>query len=319
MIVKLIGQLLLATSVVNILPVDASALEWRAGVGSGEMPSVVSATSWFATLPLAADRVRPPTKIDLDSYGVVTSARSAIVIDSESGAVLFEKHPDDVRAIGSITKLMSALVFLETSPDLASTVTLVTDDYVGGGRVYLRFDDEVMLRDVLRASLIGSDNTATTALARLAGMTQEDFVARMNAKALELGMQSTSYADPSGVDAGNVSTARDLAKLLGAAQANGIMADIMSRATAVVTQGSGYSVTVESTNELLGGMLDSGAYDIKAGKTGFIPQAGYCFATTVARGDAAVRIVVLGAASKSDRFSDAKGLAAWAFKTYSWQ
>lgn len=318
MIVKLIGQLLLATSVVNILPVDAVALEWQAGVGRGE-PQVISATSWLATLPMAGDRFVAPTKVDLDSYGIVTNARSAIVVDAQSGAVLFEKQADEVRAMGSITKLMSVLVFLETTPDLASIVTLSGEDYVSGGRVYLRFDDGVMLRDVLRASLIGSDNTATNSLARLAGLSSEDFVARMNSKATELGMTASSFVDPSGVGAGNASTARDLTKLLAAVESNGVMTDMMSRPSVTVSQNSGYAVTVESTNALLGGMLDSGEYDIKAGKTGFIPQAGYCFATTVARGENAVRVVVLGADSKNDRFSDAKGLAAWAFKTYSWK
>lgn len=319
MIAKLIGQLLMASSLVQILPVDAAALEWRAGASDAVHEPVNAASSWFGTLPLAADRVIAPRKIDLDSYGIVTTAQSAIVVDATTGAILFSEQPDDIRAIGSITKLMTALVFLETNPDLASRVEVVSEDYVGGGRVYLRFDDVVALRDVLRASVIGSDNTATEALARFSGYSPEDFLARMNAKAAELGMSSTRYVDASGVGAGNVSTARDLAKMLAAAEENTTLAAIMPVRTATVTQASGYSVAIESTDELLGSYLNQGDYRIIAGKTGFIPQAGYCFATTVRHNSHGIRVVILGADSKANRFSDAKGLAAWTFKTYSWE
>ncbi|MBI1907875.1 D-alanyl-D-alanine carboxypeptidase [Candidatus Uhrbacteria bacterium] len=319
MIVKIVGQLLLATSVVHILPVDASSLAWQAGEAEAGEVRVAAATPWLATLPHAAARVVMPKKVDLDSYGIVTSAQTGIVVDAASGAVLYSERPDEVRAIGSITKLMTALVFLEQDPDLGKDVTLTFDDYVGGGRVYLRFDDEVALHDVLRASLIGSDNTATNALPRLVGMSYEDFIARMNAKAVELGMTATQFVDTSGVGAGNVSTARDLATLLAAAEANSTMAAILPRSAATITQDSGYSVTVESTNALLGSSFEATGYDVLVGKTGFIPQAGYCFATSVAHDGHTVRVVVLGAATKGERFSDAKGLAAWAFKTFSWE
>lgn len=319
MIAKFLGQLLLASSVVQILPIDAASLEWRAGHSESITEPSNAASSWFATLPLAADRFTTPHKIDLDSYGIVTTAQSAIVVDAATGTVLYAEQPDNVRAIGSITKLMSVLVFLETEPDLAKRVTILPEDYVGGGRVYLRFDDAVTLRDVLRASLIGSDNTATQALTRFSGYSHEDFVQRMNAKADALGMTSTEYVDASGVGAGNVSTARDLTKILAAVETEPTMAATMPLREAVVTQASGYAVTVESTDELLRSYLNQGEYEIEAGKTGFIPQAGYCFATTVSRNGTAIRVVVLGADSKANRFSDAKGLAAWAFKTFSWE
>lgn len=319
MIAKLLGQLLLASSLVRILPVDAAALEWHAGFGSGTSEPVNTVSSWFATLPKAEDRIKTPTKIDLDSYGIVTSAQSAIVVDAASGAVLFTKQADEVRAIGSITKLMTALVFLQTGPDLERSVELISDDYVGGGRVYLRFDDGVQIHDVLRASLVGSDNTATKSLARFSGLSSEDFLAKMNATAAGLGMSSSYFADFSGVDARNVSTAHDLTKLLAAAEANAVMADIMTVSNIAVTQASGFTADITSTDELLGSYLDTGEYRVVAGKTGFIPEAGYCFATTINKNDHAIRVVVLGAETKARRFSDAKGLAAWTFKTFSWE
>lgn len=312
MIVQLLGQLLLASSLVQIIPTDAADLAVRAGA-SEFAASFTSGASRSATLPMAA--ARGPRKVDLDSYGIVTNAASAIVVDAESGNVLFAKRPDEQRAFGSITKLMSVLVFLDTSPDLSHRVTVVADDYVAGGRVYLRFDDPVALRDVLRASLIGSDNTATQALARISGMGVEEFIVAMNAKAQELGMRDTHFVDLTGISGWNVSTARDLARLLAAAEANSVMRDMMQTAEVRVTQGSGYEVTVESTDELL---QAGGDFTVIAGKTGYIPQAGYCLASTVEQGGNRVRIVVLGSPTKSGRFSDVKGLAAWAYATYSW-
>ncbi len=306
MIPQLITQLLLAASLVNLFPSPGTNFN--------------SATSWFSTLPSssAADLPAPPTKTDLDSYGIVTSAPSTIVVDDASGAILYTNNPDDVRAIGSITKLMTVLVFLDTNPNLDSHVTVIGDDFIGGGRVYLRFDDSVTLRDVLKASLVGSDNTATAALARFSNLSPADFLTAMNTKAAVLGMGSTHYVDVSGVDSGNVSTARDLTKILSAAAANPIMAKIMPLSQVTITQGSGYSVDIDATDELLTSYLNTGDYQVVAGKTGFIPEAGYCFATLIKHDGHALRVVVLGSASKSSRFKDAKGLAAWAFKTFTW-
>lgn len=318
MIGKIIGQLLLATSVMRILPMDAASLEWHAGVA--DAPSdIVDMRTLFATLPRSERRAVPPTKVDTDSYGIVTNAQSAIVVDADSGVPLFVKRPDEVRAIGSITKLMSALVFLDTNPDLTEKVTLTTDDYVGGGRVYLRFDDAVFLRDVLKASLVGSDNTATNAFARLSGLGVEEFVARMNEKAAALGMASSTFTDLTGVGSGNVSTARDLTTLLAAAEANETMRGIMPTSETVVTQASGYTADIEATNELLESYLNFDGYQIIAAKTGYIPQAGYCLASSIEHDGHRIRVVALGADTKTARFSDVKGLAGWTFSVFSWE
>ncbi len=319
MIAELIGHFILTSSILRVIPTDASAFEVSVGESEPFVRLTAAADEGFATLPRSADRAAGPKKVDVDSYGVVTSAQSAVVVDAASGAVLYSKLPNDPRAIGSITKLMTVYTFLQTDPELDTKVTLVPEDYVAGGRVYLRFDDAVYLYDVLKTSLVGSDNTATAALARLAGMTDEDFVASMNTNAASLGMTSTHFEDLSGVSAYNTSTAYDLTKLLAAAEANVTMANIMVMDDVTVSQASGYAVTVESTNMLLDSFLNADTYHIVAGKTGFIPQAGYCLAMSVVHGKGQVRVVVLGAPTLTSRFVDAKGLAAWAFKTFSWE
>ncbi len=319
MIAELLSHLLLTTSVLRIVPVDAASLEWAAGIGEPSTLFAIPPRNHFASLPRAADRIVAPKKVDLDSYGIVTNAKSAIVVDATSGAVLFSKRPDDPRAIGSIAKLMAVYTFLAADPVLNTKVTIIADDYVGGGRVYVRFDDPIYLYDVLKAALVGSDNTATKSLARLSGVSDDEFVVKMNENAVALGMTSSYFADLTGVDVHSVSTARDLTKMLAAAESNPTMAGIMPMSSVTIAQASGYGVTIDATNELLQSYLNSNTYHIVAGKTGFIPQAGYCLATAVEHDGHRIRVVVLGSDTSNERFVDAKGLAGWAYKTFSWK
>ena len=321
MIFKAITRLVFATTLVNLFPVDAGYYQWQADAAVDiDRPAWSSQELRLAmeVLPEAQARYDAPVKVDTDSFGIVTSARSALVVDRDSGAILFAKQPDQLRAIGSVTKLMSALVFLDTEPDLSQYVTLdPKQDYVGGGRHYVAFYEPVLLEDVLAASLVGSDNTATQSLARFSGLDIEDFIARMNEKAVELEMTNSMFADPTGVDPDNLSTARDLVTLLEVADENEIIKSFMQSSSTTLSQ-SGNSITVNNTNVLLTSFLNNGNYDVLGGKTGFLPEAGYVLATTVQEGDHAVHVIVMGAESKDARADEAKGLAAWAFKTFSW-
>ncbi|MBT3231091.1 D-alanyl-D-alanine carboxypeptidase [Candidatus Uhrbacteria bacterium] len=320
MILKVIGQILVAASLVQVFPTDASVFEYQVGEGDFEQ-TIMSAAELevaYSVLP-EADSRDYPVKVDLDSYGIVTTAWSAVVIDDSSGAVLFQKHPDALRSIGSVTKLMAALVFLEQNPDLSQTVTLDPDlDYVGGGRLYLGYFNGLLLSDVLAASLVGSDNTATQSLIRFSGLSSADFMARMNTKADELGMDQTEFYDATGLDARNMSTARELVILLQTAEQNEIIAYYTTQPFITITQASGRSVTVENTNTLLTTFMNEYPYSISGGKTGYLPQAGYVLATTVEYEGDKVHVIVMGAESKDARVSEAKGLAYWAFKTYQW-
>jgi D-alanyl-D-alanine endopeptidase (penicillin-binding protein 7) len=319
MIARILAQFLFVSSLFSVAPLDASLMESR--VSAAPLPLETSHflfAAGEAHLPENKDReILPPKKIVSNSFGVVTSADSVIVVDVKSASTLYAEKPDDVRPMGSITKLMSALVFMDTAPDLTSRVTLVPDDYVGGGRTYLKFDDAVKLKDVLATALVGSDNTAAHALARLSGMTDEAFVQKMNDKARELRMAQSLFVDPSGISSENVSTARDLSTLLLAAQESPVLKELMVSGVYTPVQASGFSVNIESTNLLLGPEA-SAEYRVVAGKTGYIPQAGYCLATIIDHDGHEVVIVVLGAEKIEDRFTDAKNLAVWAFKTFVW-
>lgn len=320
MLLKILGQILVATTIVQIMPVDASVFEYQAGEGTIEQTMMNSSETQiaFGSLPQAESRDYP-VKVNVDSYGIVTTAWSAVVIDDASGAVLFQKHPDALRSMGSVTKLMTALVFLEQDPNLDEIVYLDPDlDYLSGGKVYLGYFNGVSLRDVLGASLVGSDNTATQSLVRFSGLSQEEFIARMNTKADELGMEQTDFYDVAGLDAYSMSTARELVLLLQEAEANPIIANFMQHATYKVTQASGRTVTIENTNGVLTTFLNESPYSVIGGKTGYLPQAGYVLITSVEYKGNIVHVVIMGAESKDARVQEAKGLAYWAFKTYQW-
>ncbi len=315
---KTIGEILLAVVCLQVWGVDtafftpafvaAAAPQFR-GYDFQQAP---------ARLPVAPAKDLVPIKTDVMTFGLETSAQSVAVIDAASGALLYAEAPDEVRAIGSITKLMTASVFLDMHPDLSSWVTLVPEDFAGGGRAYLGYRDAVKLGDVLSTSLIGSDNTATMALVRFSGLSTEDFVRKMNEKAREWGLTHTSFTDPSGLSAANVSTAREVSVLLARAS---VYQDIATRTTLsqkTIVQASGFQVTVSTTNDLLTSTFVGSGYPLLAGKTGYIPQAGYCVTAAFNHEQHPIFVTILGAEDIDDRFTDAANVADWVYAAYTW-
>lgn len=320
--IKLIGQLVLAATISGLVPADAAQLEWAAGVENGlafgRLP-IAQVRQLYSGLPISETAIDYPVKADVDSYGIVTTAQSALVIDEASGMMMYAKRPDQVRSIGSVTKLMSALVFLDQNPDLSRIVELDPDrDLVYGGRIYLHFRDGLSLNDVLGASLVGSDNSATKSLARFSGLGEENFVAKMNEKAAQLGMENSHFTGLTGLDPKNVSTARDLTKLLAEAETHPEMKRYMTSTAISITQASGRTVEIENTDGVLRSYLNEGDYAVEAGKTGYLPQAGYVLTTIMREGEHRIFVIVLGAESIDARVNEVKGLSAWAFKTFRW-
>jgi D-alanyl-D-alanine endopeptidase (penicillin-binding protein 7) len=225
-------------------------------------------------------------------------ARHAIVIDSRTGEVLFEKNAGSSVPIASLTKLMTALVFLEQMPDLDREVEVTGEDLAGAGRTRLRPREHVRLGDLLHMSLMCSDNCATRVLAREAGLPEQEFLARMNRKALQLGLQDTRFVESTGLDERNVATAADVARLMQVAAAHPIIRDIRTTRS-YEFHSDRLPHAVYNTNRLL-----FSRYEILGGKTGFISEAGYCFATWVRDQGRDVIAVVLGAPTNATRFAD---------------
>jgi serine-type D-Ala-D-Ala endopeptidase (penicillin-binding protein 7) len=235
-------------------------------------------------------------------------AAAAIIYNPENGQVLWEANSQDKRSIASITKVMTAAVALEDDPDLTREVVVARSDTYGANHTYLRTNERVSTRDLLHLALIASDNAAARALARSSTDGYDGFVARMNAKAQELGLDNTTYSDPSGLDPANVSSAFDMARLIAFAAADERIASIM-RMQQFTVHTNRRAINIHSTNQL----VMKGDVDVLGGKTGFISKAGYCLATLLRlpQTDQQVAVVVLGARSNAGRFMETRHLFNW--------
>ena len=259
------------------------------------------------------EAMRPRFKTDASGALVPDiRAAAAVIFDPQSGQVVWGENAQDKRSIASITKVMTAVVFLEDQPDLSQVVTVERVDTYAASTTYLRTNDRLTLDEVLHLTLIASDNAAARVLARVSHGGTASFIERMNTKAVELGLESTSFTDPSGLKAENISSAYDLSRLITYAatdeKISPIVAPIMRTAEYKVTT-SRRSISIHNTNRLV---MD-GDVDVMGGKTGFISKAGHCLATLlrVPQSNQQFAVVVLGASSNPGRFWETRHLFNW--------
>lgn len=257
----------------------------------------------------ARELATPRFRLDDDGKEVpAPRAAASIIYDPETSEVLFEEHAQELRSIASITKVMTALVFLESLPDLTQMVQVEKEDVTAASTTYLRRGYTVSAEDLLHLLLIGSDNAAARVLARASSYGADGFIERMNQKARELGLELTHYEEPSGLLSANVSSAYDQARLIAYAAADERIGGIMRKSEFSFAVGKRV-VHVNSTNRL----VRTGEYDILGGKTGFINSSGYCLATLIRLPQTGrqVALVVLGARSNAGRFAETKHLFNW--------
>ena len=260
---------------------------------------------------LRALQVAMTPRFKTDASGEIVPdirAAAAIIFNPETGKVLWEENAQDKRSIASITKVMTTVVFLEDNPDLSREVTVERSDVYAASTTYLRANDRITLDNLLHLTLIASDNAAARALARLSHGGTASFIERMNEKALELGLESTSFVDPSGLNPDNVSSAYDLSRLISFAASDERIAPIMRTAEYQVSTNR-RTFSIHSTNRLVRG----GEVEVMGGKTGFISKAGYCLATLLRlpASNHNIAVVVLGATSNNGRFWETRHLFDW--------
>lgn len=239
------------------------------------------------------------------------SARAAIVIDARSSEAMLAKHPNARRSIASTTKLMTALLVLE-SGKLRKTFTAPAYHALPAeSKINLRPGERMKVRDLLTALLLESANDAAMDLAEGVAGSPAAFVARMNRRARRLGLRNTHYANPIGLDApGNYSSARDLATLAQRLMANPTFAAIVDRSRARLRSGD-HPRTVHNRNLLVG------RHDFVDGvKTGHTLAARYVLVGAAHGHGGKVIAVVLGEPSEAARDVDTLALLRWGIDQY---
>ncbi|MDR3502481.1 MAG: serine hydrolase [Legionella sp.] len=244
------------------------------------------------------------------------SAQAYVVADVNSGQVLINKNADLAWPPASLTKLVTALVVLDTKPNFEKTVTMTLQDQVagactsGGACIKSKAGVKFTVDGLFHALLMPSANNAANALARSTGLSASAFAARMNQKAAELGATNSHFNEPTGLDPNNVITADDYTKIIPAAFSNPYMQQIAGLSKYVLhsTNNSRYNQTIKNTDQLL---ADSGV-QILGAKTGYLNESKYNFAALVRTGGETLAVVVLGENHLYTAFDETKQLASLA-------
>ena len=251
---------------------------------------------------LSAPAIRPASLPRLGSS-------IALIYDEESQRPLYTKNPDAIAPIASITKLMTAMVVLDAKPDLDEEISVdVADlDSLKGTHSRLGIGTTFSRSEMLKMALMSSENRAASALARSYPGGTAAAVAAMNAKAHKLGMLHTMFRDPTGLNSANVSTARDLVKMVAAARQYNLIHQYTTTATHSVEGVSGRELRFNNTNPL----VKNASWEIGVSKTGFINEAGRCLVMQAQIQQHPVIIVLLDSVGKSTRVGDANRVKKW--------
>lgn len=235
---------------------------------------------------------------------------SAMVVDLQTNKVIYANNADKVVPIASITKLMTAMVVLDAKLPLDEILSVDIDQTKELKGVFsrVRVNSEISRKDMLLLTLMSSENRAAASLAHHYPGGYNAFIKAMNAKAKSLGMNSTHYVEPTGLSINNVSTARDLAKLLMATKQYPLIGQLSTTTEKMATfREPNYTLPFRNTNHL----VYNDKWNIQLTKTGFTNQAGHCLVMRTVIGKRPVALVVLDAFGKYTHFADANRLRSW--------
>lgn len=235
-------------------------------------------------------------------------SNAAFVIDQQTSQVLFEKNASVALPIASLTKLMTALVVVEARQDLEEELEVTADDIdrEKNSSSRLRVGSQMSRGDMLHIALMSSENRAASALGRYYPGGLPAFVGAMNAKARMLGMKDTYFVDSTGLSSRNVSSARDLARLVVAAYQHPIIRDFSTDPRYAVNNGR-YQLNYMNSNRLV---LNSN-WDIGLQKTGYIAEAGRCLVMQARIDGRPVVMIFLDSKGKDSRLADAGRIRKW--------
>jgi serine-type D-Ala-D-Ala endopeptidase (penicillin-binding protein 7) len=241
---------------------------------------------------------------------VYLRSSSALVLDADTGEVVIDKNADAVTPIASITKLMTAMVILDRNLDLNQRIVISREDgdSLKGTRSRLRPGAILTRGELLLIGLMASENRAAAALGRTYPGGLEPFVAAMNAKAAALDMRESRFVDPTGLSPQNVSSARDLVKLVRAAHEYPVIRDFTTRDRALVrVSDRGRPLSYHNTN----GLVRAHRWDVELSKTGYISEAGRCLVMRVKLASKDLIVVLLDSWGRQSRIGDANRIKKW--------
>jgi len=244
----------------------------------------------------------------IDSRRDLTDSANALIVDANSGDVIYERDAGRPVPIASITKLMTALVVLDGQQPLDEVIVITADDKWKGKGAFSRLPVGAKLTrgDLLKLALMASENRAARTLGRNYPGGMKAFVRTMNQKAKALGMTRTKFDDPSGLSSLNVSSPRDLSKLLNAVSRDTRIREFSTLESHEVRIGKN-SLVYRNTN-LLVGKQD---WKILVQKTGYTNDAGECLVMQAMIGDRAVNMVLMNSFGKLTRTADARRVRRW--------
>jgi len=244
----------------------------------------------------------------------VRSAK-AIVVNQKTGEVIYEKSAGSVSSIASLTKLMTAMVILDSGVNLDQEIKITKADIDRIKRTGSRIPigSKLTRYELLEFALMASDNRAASALSRSYPTGRQGLVDAMNVKAKKLGMFSTNFRDPTGLHKGNTSTAIDLVKMAQAAYQYPLIRKMTTEPQGEINYGKrNYKIGFVNTNRL----VRKGIWDIGLSKTGFIRESGRCLIMQAIVNNEPVIMIFLNSYGKLTRFADAKRVKKWMEKNY---
>lgn len=263
----------------------------------------------FNTSPNASLPSQRPIYVDETPNGPETRAKAALVLDENNLKILYERNSTSRMSMASITKLMTALVVVETMQDMNQVLEISDEDIdrIKGTGSRLKIGTRLTRREMLHLALMSSENRAASALGRYYPGGREAFVNAMNLKAAILGMTNTRYVDTNGLSPQNVSCARDLAKLVMAAAEHPLIRKYSTAEYHTVYDGE-KNLSYGSTNRL----THSSNWKIQVQKTGYIREAGQCLVMkTTIDGRPIVMVLLNVVGPKGARIADAQQIKNW--------
>lgn len=253
----------------------------------------------------------PATQVEAQAAvaGPLLSSQSALIVNNRTGEVLYKKNPNRVMPIASISKLMSAMVVLDAGQNMNERITITNAeiDRLKGTGSRLSIGTTLTRGELLHLSLMSSENRATHALGRSYPGGMSAFVAAMNRKAQSLGMASSRFYEPTGLDFRNVSTASDLSKMVQAASQYPLIRRNSTSNYGSVYTSAGRQQNYKNSNAL----VREGGWNIELQKTGYIREAGRSMVVKANVQSQPVTIVLLNSPSSLSRVNDARKIQSW--------